>query len=63
MLAKQTHKNGRNGGRSGASKAEVKIVPLRFTGEDLKRITAAANASKQTVLKWIRTTLNAAVQG
>jgi len=45
-------------------KREVKdrIVPVRFTGDDLRRITAAAKASKQTVSEWIRSTLNAAVE-
>jgi predicted HicB family RNase H-like nuclease len=42
--------------------AKGRIVPVRFTGDDLKRIAAAARASKQTVSEWIRSTLNAAVQ-
>jgi len=43
--------------------AKGKIVPVRFTGEALKPIEAAAKASKQTISEWIRSTLNAAVQG
>jgi predicted HicB family RNase H-like nuclease len=38
-----------------------KIVPIRFTPEDIKAITAAAKASDQTVSQWIRSTLNAAL--
>ena len=40
-----------------------RIVPVRFNGDDLKRITAAAKSSKQTISEWIRSTLNAAIQG
>jgi hypothetical protein len=40
-----------------------RIVPVRFNGDDLKRITAAAKANKQTVSDWIRSTLNAALGG
>ncbi len=64
MSADHKHKNTRNAGQPRLSKGEVKgrIVPVRLSSEDLKRITAAASASNQTVSKWIRTTLNAAVQ-
>jgi hypothetical protein len=34
--------------------AKGKIVPIRFAPEDLKAITAAAKASKQTLSQWIR---------
>jgi predicted HicB family RNase H-like nuclease len=40
-----------------------KIVPIRFAPEDLKAITAAAKASDQSISQWIRSTLNAAIQG
>ncbi len=40
-----------------------RIVPVRFNGDDLKRIAAAAKARKQTISEWIRSTLNAAIQG
>ena len=43
--------------------AKGKIVPIRFAPEDLKAITAAAKAKKQTVSEWIRSTLNAAIPG
>ncbi len=43
--------------------AKSRIVPVRFTGEELKRILAAAKAEKQTTSKWIRSILNAAIQG
>lgn len=42
--------------------AKAKIVPVRFKGEDLKKIAAAAKANKQTVSEWVRSTLNAAIQ-
>jgi predicted HicB family RNase H-like nuclease len=41
--------------------AKSRIVPVRFNSEDLKSITAAAKANKQTLSEWIRSTLNAAV--
>jgi len=42
--------------------AKGRIVPVRFTADDLKAMAAAARASKQTVSEWIRSTLNAAIQ-
>ena len=50
-------------GRPKLPKGEAKgrIVPVRFNGEDLKAISAAARASKQTVSEWIRSTLHAAI--
>ena len=41
--------------------AKGKIVPIRFNPDDLKRITGAAKAKKQTVSEWIRSTLNASI--
>jgi predicted HicB family RNase H-like nuclease len=38
------------------------IVPVRFSAEDLKRITAAAKANKQTVSEWVRGAISAAIQ-
>jgi len=32
-------------------------VPVRFTGDDLKTMAAAAKASKQTLSEWIRSTI------
>jgi hypothetical protein len=40
--------------------AKAHIVPVRFNGDDLRRIAAAAKASNQTVSAWIRSTVNAA---
>jgi uncharacterized protein (DUF1778 family) len=40
--------------------AKAHIVPVRFNPDTLKRITAAAKASNQTVSEWIRSTLDAA---
>ena len=40
-----------------------RIVPVRFNGDDLKRITAAAKASDQSISEWIRSTLSAALGG
>ena len=50
-------------GRPKLAKGEAKgkIVPVRFNAEDLKKVTAAAKASKQTVSEWVRSTLNAAL--
>lgn len=42
--------------------AKAKIVPVRFAGQELERIMAAADASKQNLSQWIRSTLNAATQ-
>lgn len=51
-------------GRPKLPKGEAKgrIVPVRFSGDALKRITSLAKGQKQTVSEWIRSTLNAAVQ-
>jgi hypothetical protein len=38
-----------------------RIVPVRFSGDDLKQIASAAKAKKQTVSDWIRSTLSAAL--
>jgi hypothetical protein len=48
-------------GRPKLAKGEAKgkIVPVRFNADDLKKVTAAAKASKQTLSEWIRSTLNA----
>jgi predicted HicB family RNase H-like nuclease len=50
-------------GRPKLAKGEAKgqLVAVRFQPEDLKKIAAAAKASKQTVSEWIRGTLNAAL--
>lgn len=50
-------------GRPKLPKGEAKgrIVPVRFSPEEVKRISAAATASNQKVSEWIRSTLNAAI--
>lgn len=40
-----------------------KFLRVRATPDELKAIEAAAKASKQTVSEWIRSKLNAALQG
>lgn len=57
-------KKARKLGRPKLPKGEAKgrIVPVRFTADDLKAMAAAARASNQTVSEWIRSTLNAAIQ-
>ena len=49
-------------GRPKLPKGEAKgrIVPVRFSAEEVKRIAAAASAKDQKVSEWIRSTLNAA---
>jgi hypothetical protein len=49
-------------GRPKLPKGEAKgrIVPVRFSAEEVSRITAAANASNKKISEWIRNTLNAA---
>jgi hypothetical protein len=42
------------------AKRTGRIVPVRFSVEEVQRITAAANASNQKLSEWIRSTLNAA---
>lgn len=51
-------------GRPKLPKGEAKgrIVPIRFTGDDLKAMAAAAKASKQTLSEWIRSTIHGTLQ-
>jgi hypothetical protein len=44
------------------SKAKGRIVPVRFTADDLKTMTAKASENDQTLSEWIRGTLKAAIQ-
>jgi predicted HicB family RNase H-like nuclease len=57
-------KKNRKVGRPKLPKGEAKgrIVPVRFTGSDLKAMATKAKANKQSVSEWIRSTLNAAIQ-
>ena len=41
--------------------AKTRIVPVRFTENDLKALEAAAKANNQTVSELIRNSLNAAI--
>jgi hypothetical protein len=42
--------------------AKAKIVPIRLNAEELKKVTAAAKANKQTVSEWVRGTLYARLE-
>jgi hypothetical protein len=42
--------------------AKGRIVPVRFTSDDLKAMAAAAKASKQTLSEWIRNTIHGTLQ-
>ena len=57
-------KKNRKVGRPKLPKGEAKgrIVPVRFAGDDLKAIAAAAKASNQNVSEWIRSTIQAVLQ-
>jgi hypothetical protein len=61
-LAQQ--KKNRKVGRPKLPKGEAKgrIVPVRFTADDLKAMAAAAKASNQSVSEWIRDTIHATLQ-
>ena len=39
--------------------AKGRIVPVRFTADDLKAMAAAAKAKDQSVSEWIRSTIHA----
>jgi hypothetical protein len=60
-LAQQ--KKAKKVGRPKLPKGEAKgrIVPVRFTGDDLKAMEAAAKASNKNVSEWIRSTIHAAL--
>jgi len=38
-----------------------RIVPVRFTGEDLKAMEAKAKAASQSLSEWVRSTIHAAL--
>lgn len=50
-------------GRPKLPKGEAKgrIVPVRFSAEEVQRISAAAKKNDQKLSEWIRSTLNAAI--
>jgi len=41
--------------------AKGRIVPVRFRPDDLKRMEAAAKASKLSLSEWIRSTIHASL--
>ena len=41
--------------------AKGRIVPVRFTGDDLKAIAVRAKAANQNVSEWIRSTIHATI--
>ena len=55
----------RKAGRPKLAKDEAKgrTVLVRFKSDDVKRIAAAAKAKNQNVSEWIRSTLNALLEG
>ncbi len=42
--------------------AKARIVPVRFSPDDLRLIASAAKASNQSVSEWIRSKLHAAIE-
>ena len=42
--------------------AKGRIVPVRFTGDDLKAMAARAKASKQNISEWIRSKIHASLE-
>jgi hypothetical protein len=57
---KKPRKVGRPKLPKGAAKG--RIVPVRFTADDLRAIEAAAKAKDQTVSEWVRSTIHATIQ-
>ena len=56
-------KKTRKVGRPKLPKGEAmgRIVPVRFTAEDLRAMEAEAKAAKQSLSEWIRSTIHAAL--
>jgi len=52
-------------GRPKLPKGEAKgrIVPVRFTADDLKAMAARAKAENQSLSHWIRSTIHATLNG
>jgi len=42
--------------------AKVRIVPVRFTADDLNAMEAAAKASDKSLSEWIRSAIHATIQ-
>jgi hypothetical protein len=60
MPAQKPKKVGRP--KMAKGEAKGKIVPIRFNAEDIKKVTAAAKANKQSVSEWVRSTLYAKLE-
>lgn len=44
------------------NEAKGRIVPVRFTADDLKAMESKAREKEQTLSEWIRSTVSAAIQ-
>jgi predicted HicB family RNase H-like nuclease len=57
-------KKARKVGRPKLPKGEAKgrIVPVRFTSDDLKAMELAAKANDQSLSEWIRSTIHATIE-
>ncbi len=42
--------------------AKGRIVPVRFTSDDLKAMEAAARSGKTSLSEWIRSTIHASLE-
>jgi len=60
-VAQKTRKPGRP--KLPKGEAMGRIVPVRFAPDALRVMEAKAKAEKQTLSEWIRSTLNAALNG
>jgi len=60
-VAQKTRKPGRP--KLPKGEAMGRIVPVRFAPDDLKAMESRAKAEKQSLSEWIRSTLNAALNG
>ncbi len=58
------HKKAKKVGRPKLPKGEAKgrIVPVRFTADDLRAMEAAARSSDKSLSEWIRNTIHATIQ-
>lgn len=56
-------KKARKVGRPKLPKGEAmgRIVPVRFTAEDLRTMETKAKAAKQSLSEWIRSTIHGAI--
>jgi predicted HicB family RNase H-like nuclease len=52
-------------GRPKLPKGEAmgRVIQVRFTAEDSRKIESAAKAGKQTVSEWVRSTIHATLNG